>query len=167
MSYAKGTTVSEAATMAEIQRLLGKYKADGFGVGQDAKKAAIWFRYQGRHVRFVVMMPDANDRAFTHTAHRNSWAQKKRTADAAHRAHQDEVRRLWRCLLAVIKAKFVAVADGVAEFDTEFLPYICMPDGRTFGEALAPRIAPMLASGSVNIPMLPGVSDNGVHEEAE
>jgi len=70
---------------------------------------------------------------------------------------QDEVRRekelniVHRVLLAHIKAKFVAVANGVAEFEQEFMAHLVIQDkagnSRTMGEMLLPEYRAQVDEG--------------------
>jgi len=64
-------------------------------------------------------------------------------------AHQQEVRRRWRALALAVKAKLEVVASGIVGFDSEFMPYIVMPDGKTVAEHVSPSIAEAYAGGKM------------------
>jgi len=152
MSYAEGTDVPAERSKAEIERMLQKYGADQFVSGWKDREARVQFRAQERYVRFVLTMPDPTDKAFSQHR-RYEW--KKRTAEAAQRAYQQEVRRRWRALALVVKAKLEAVTTGITSFEEEFLAHIVMPDGRTVSEHALPMVESAYQSGTMQ-PLLGG-----------
>jgi hypothetical protein len=148
--YAASTQVSPEKSKAEIEELLRKYGADQFfsgwadGTGEDGGKAALGFRCQGRFVRFVLPLPSKGERRF----HRHRGSSYLTVSDAAARERwEQEVRRRWRALALVIKAKLEAVSTGITSFESEFLAHIVMPDGRTVGEHVVPAIATAYETG--------------------
>lgn len=66
MAYAEKTEVPAERSRAEIERTLQRYGADSFMYGWEQDRAVVQFRAQNRYVRFVVGMPDRNDKKFTH-----------------------------------------------------------------------------------------------------
>ncbi len=84
---------------------------------------------KGITVRIVVPFVASND-------------QKKREA---------ELNRLHRILLNHIKAKFVAIENGVTEFMEEFMPHLVIMnkqgDSTTMGQALLPQYKKSIESG--------------------
>ena len=143
-TYATGTTVSPEKTRWEIESVLKRYGAAGFAYASEARRARIEFLANQRRVRFDVTLPDPKDKRFTHDP-RSTW--RRRTDAAAAAVYEGEVRRLWRALLLAIKAKLEVVQSGMAIFEEEFLGNIVMPDGRTVGEHVAPKIAQAYESG--------------------
>lgn len=149
--YAEGTSVPVEKSKAEIERMLQRYGASAFGSFWEGARAIIMFEANKRRVRFALDMPKPEEFRMT-TGER---ARKRNDGDMA-RAHDQEIRRRWRSLALVIKAKLEAVETGVSEFESEFLSHIVMPDGKTVGETLIPQIAtayetkkmpPMLTGG--------------------
>ena len=138
-------------TRGEIEKLLGRFGATKFMSGWDQLHATIAFVAKDRHVRFVMPLPSPTEKRFT-TDKRSGW--RTLTKDASQRLYDAELRRLWRSLLLVIKAKLEAVESGVSEFEAEFLAHIVLPGGVTVGETLLPRIAEAYASGSMPTLML-------------
>jgi hypothetical protein len=59
--------------------------------------------------------------------------------------------------LLLIKAKLEAVTSGITSIDEEFMPNICLPDGRTVGEFIQPQIEESYRTGQMPpmLPMLP------------
>jgi hypothetical protein len=143
--YAQETSVSSAATRDEIERTLVKYGATGFAYGWDAGRAVLGFVIDGRQVRFTIPMPDRGDRRFTHTPARGA----RRNQDEARRQYDQEVRRLWRALLLVLKAKLEAVASGIVTLEAEFFGHLVLPNGRTVADEAGPQVRRALDTGAV------------------
>lgn len=152
MSYAEGTSVPIERSKAEIESMLIKYGADQFVSGWGEKEARIQFRAKGRYVRFVLPIPVKTEKRFTHQA-RYDW--KPRTQGEAMKAWEAELRRLWRALALVVKAKLEAVQSGIVGFEDEFMAHIVMPDGKTVAEHARPMIEQAYTSGQV-VPLLSG-----------
>jgi hypothetical protein len=151
-TYAAETTVPVERSRAEIERTLVRFGATGFLYGWDDDNALIGFVMNGRQIKFLLPMPDRKDRSITHSSHR--WP-RPRTPKQIEDAYQKAVRQRWRALALVIKAKLEAVESGIAEFEDEFLAYIALPDGRTFGQWARPQIDDVYQSG--NMPaLMPG-----------
>lgn len=150
--YAATTEVPAARSRDEIERTLTRYGAGAFMYGWDGLAVVIGFRLHDRMIRFRLDMPDADDRAFTATANGRA-----RSSSAAQTAYEQATRQRWRALALVIKAKLEAVDAGISEFETEFLGFIVLPDGRTFGEFARPQIAAVYETGQMPamLPMLP------------
>jgi hypothetical protein len=135
--YASQTTVNADRSRAEIEVLLKKFGASSFGYWSDDDQAMIQFVYRGIRVQFAVPLPNPKDARFMQTEVRKS----KRSIDEALRLYQKEVNRRWRALTLAIKAKLVAVEEGVFTFETEFMPHMITSDGRTIGQRMLPAIA--------------------------
>lgn len=148
--YAANTAVSAEQSRAEIERTLTRYGADQFMYGREATMAVVQFRMSGRVVRFVLEMPDPNDREFTHTPSRGT----RRTDAAAEKEWERATRQRWRALALVVKAKLEAVESGITEFEDEFLAHIVLPDGSTAGQWMRPQIAQAYETSEMP-PMLP------------
>jgi hypothetical protein len=130
--YAEGTEISADRSLAEIRKILRGYGADSFLFGEDPHRAYIAFVADGRQVRITLPMPDPKDPAFTQTPTR-----RQRGADAAAAEYDKAVRRLYRVIALMVKAKLEAVTSGAVTFEAEFLAYVVLPDGRTVGETVA------------------------------
>lgn len=149
--YAASTSVSSSQSRDEIERTLTRYGADQFFYGWQDDAAAVGFRMQDRHVRFVLPMPSKAERRFTH------HSRGERTQDAALKEWEQAVKQRWRALALVIKAKLEAVESGISEFESEFLANIVLPDGTTAGQWMRPQIARAYEAGDMPsmLPMLP------------
>ena len=123
MAYAEKTVVSVDKSRLEIERILARYKADQFAtaIDNDAHRAMIQFRCQGRIIRFEMGLP---------------------TQDQA-------LRTRWRALCLTIKAKLESVESRIETFDDAFMPHIVMPNGDTFGHWAKPQIHKAIESGQM------------------
>lgn len=152
--YASKTEVSSARTRADIEDILIRYGASGFGYVRQNDKAMIAFAMQNRQIRFILPLPNPNDREYTHTPSRGTL----RSPDSQREAYEQAERQRWRALALVIKAKLEAVECGISEFEREFLGNIVLPDGRTAGDFMIPQIEQAYENGKMPylLPMLEG-----------
>jgi len=135
--YAQGTEVDASRSKAEIEHILERYGADQFKYGWDGNRAVVGFRADSRMIRMELPLPDRRSDEFRFT----ETGRPRRSDDAINEAYQQEVRRRWRALALVIKAKLEAVETGIAEFEDEFLAYIVLSDGSSAGDFMRPQIA--------------------------
>ncbi len=149
MQFAKETQVSVEKTQAEIAAVVRRYGADQYANGWRPGCAMIEFSIKKTHVRFILPLPDKSEKRFQVTP----AGRRKHTAEQAYQAWEQACRQLWRALLLVIKAKLEAVECGITTFEHEFLAQIVMPNGMTIGDALVPRLTPIL-EGKLSLPML-------------
>lgn len=140
MSYASGTDVPAERSRAEIDRLVRVHGADTFGVMDDGHRAQVVFRMKNRTVRISIPLPRADDKRFTQVKIGEWGYTRTRAKEAAQRLWAQEMRRVWRALLLVCKAKFEAIESGISTFDDEFMAHIVLADGRTIGEVIGAQI---------------------------
>jgi hypothetical protein len=142
--YASNTQVTADRSRQEIERLLMRFGAGQFGYLTDVQnnRAHIMFVYRGLRIRISVSLPKESDFNKTPKGRRKKDNQIK--VD-----YEKEMRRRWRSLTLLVKAKLVAVEDGVATFEEEFLPYILWGNGQTTAEQLSGRIMSIEESGVV------------------
>lgn len=65
----------------------------------------------------------------------------KRNMPLTKKQIENEDRRLWRCLLLLVKGNLEAVESGIVTLQEVFLPFTVLADGRTMGEVAIPQIA--------------------------
>jgi len=152
MSFAEGTSVPIERSKAEIESMLIRYGAEQFVSGWGESEARIQFRAKGRIVRFCLPIPAKGEKRFTQHPR---YASKRRTEAEAMKAWEAELRRLWRALALVVKAKLEAVQSGIVGFEDEFMAHIVLPDGKTVAEHARPMIASAYDTGKVAA-LLPG-----------
>lgn len=143
--YASDTSVPSERSRAEIEQTLRRYKADAFGYLTERDCAVVMFRMAGRHIKFILPMPDPESEEFTRTPTKRDL----RTASAAEAAWEQACRQRWRALALVIKAKLEAVAAGITTVEDEFLAHTVLPDGSTVGEWARPQLAEAYRVGAM------------------
>ncbi len=150
--YAQGTEVSADRSRSQIKTALMRGGATAFAYGQTSEppSARVMFEMTDRRFRFDLPLPKPSDREFTHTARGQRRAESARVNE-----YQGEIRRRWRALLLVIKAKLEAVASGIATLEEEFLAHVVMPNGQTFYEWAKPQLEIVYAHGEMP-PLMPG-----------
>lgn len=136
MKYAKSTSVSVDASRNEIEKTLKRYGAKSFAYATQGTKALIMFEFNGKRIRFILNLPDMNERRFTHTPSRGT----RRSADSQMQEWEQACRQKWRALLLVIKAKLEAVDSGISIFEEEFMANILLPNNQTVGEFMLPQV---------------------------
>lgn len=134
--YAEGTSVSSERSRGEIEKMLVRFGATRFQYGWDDKAALITFQLNNRVIRFTLPLPDRNDPEFAKTP----AGRRTRGPEAAAAAWEAVTRQRFRALCLSIKAKLVAVEEGIAEFDDEFLANIVVPGGETVSRMVRAQI---------------------------
>jgi hypothetical protein len=149
-AYASGTDVSIIRSIGELERLVTKHGATGFGYGRDdgTARTRVVFRIADRMVRFDVTKPSLDEFRRTPTG-------RPRALSEATRMQDQEERRRWRALVLVVKALLVGVADGVISLSDAFLPYTMLPNGATVGEWAGPQLDTISATARMPA-LLPG-----------
>jgi hypothetical protein len=147
--YAADTSVSAESSRAEIERTLQRYGATSFMYGWQEGNAVVGFVMENRQIRFILEMPDKDDREFTHTPTRGT----ARSDAQAYAAWEQATRQRWRALNLVIKAKLEAVESGISTFDEEFYAHIVLPSGQTVYEETHAHVEAAYA-GELVPPML-------------
>lgn len=148
MSYAQGTTVSQPATFTEIERTLKRYGATAFMYGSTDTEAMVMFDAKGLRLKFRLRFPGIESFRLTETG-------RERADSVALKAQDEEVRRRWRALLLVIKAKLESVESGIETFEEAFASQIVLANGQTVGQWLVPQLAESAGAGNMP-PLLPG-----------
>lgn len=150
--YAANTSVSVEKSQADVKATLMRYGADQFGVLENRSSAAVLFEIRGITVRITVPLPSPTEKRFT-----ISDAGRKRSEKAAWSAYEQATRQVWRALLLAIKAKLEAVEAGISTLETEFMPFMVMPNNQTVGEHLLPRLEEAVKQGQMpKLLALPG-----------
>lgn len=150
MAYAEATTVSVSKTKSEIDALLRKHKATGFGVFEEQTRTTLVFEMQARRIVFYLPLPSQMARDI---AYRDDGRQ--RSADAAQRVWEQACRSRWRALFLCIKAKLESIESKIETFDDAFMAHVMMPDGQRFSEIAKPVIDKSYLEHRM-VPLLPG-----------
>ena len=153
--FAKNTTVSVAKSKVEIERILMRYGATGFGYATFNGRAEIQFVMPAspedrsdRRIKFNLELPRRDDCKITSSGY-------ERTSDESiDRAWEQACRTSWRGLKLAIHGMLEAVDAEILTAEQAFLNNIVLPDGRTVGSHILPKIEQSYSQGKV-VPMLP------------
>lgn len=139
MAY-ESTTVPVERSQGEIRKLLMSFGAQQLAFGEERddigqRSAAVTFRTKLFAVRMRVPLKLVDEREVRLKAQRAHT----RTADEIRNGlYEQEEKRIWRVLAWNLKARMVAVDEGLETFEEAFLPHLLNPQtGRTIYEQLA------------------------------
>lgn len=135
--YAQGTTVSVDRSVAELRQILTRFGASAFAfaVDETAGIQQILFRVNARQIRMTLPIPSPDDPMIAKTQ-----SGKQRTAVQIEVEYEKEVRRRWRSLNLVVKAKLEAVSSGISTVEREFLADMVTTHGTTVEEEVRPYL---------------------------
>jgi hypothetical protein len=138
MAY-ESTTVPVERSQGEIRKLLTDYGAARFGFGEETDSAGVrWAAIQFAHGSHAVRMRVPH-KPIDEVPLRKK-AQRARTQtfdDFAAAAIEQEAKRIWRVIAWNLKARLVAVEEGVETFEEAFLAHLLNEQtGRTLYEEL-------------------------------
>lgn len=139
MAY-EGTVVTVEKSQAEVRKLLGRFGAREFGFGEAVDdEAVVWSAVTFTHEDIRVRLRVPHKRISK--ADLNAKASRTRTktrADIQYELAEAEARRIWRVMAHNIKARMVAVEEGVESFVEAWLSHIVDPNtGMTVYEQLS------------------------------
>lgn len=154
--YAKDTEVPYQRSLEEIQFLLSKHQITKFGYIRDNDNfvSAFAFERQGRRFRFTIPLPDINASEFQYMA-RGVGGKQKRTPEQTLKAWEKVINQRYRAVSMIIKAKLIAIDEGIATFEDEFLDKTLIPGTDiTVGEWATEQLTKGYLTGKVP-PLLP------------
>jgi hypothetical protein len=140
--FADGTDVPVERSRAELDALLAKHGATSIAMLRDDYGTLVVFEMNGRRIRQQVLNPDPK-------AFETSPGKVTRSQAQAAAAVQQELKRRWRALLLIVKAKLEVVASGASTFEAEWLSAVMLPNGQTVGEAIAPHLERSYKTGEM------------------
>lgn len=108
--YAEATKVPVSRSQDDIRLMLRKVGADQIGVMEGNGQGYVVFKV--RDTLYRIASPKI----------------------ALKRDPEQEQRRQWRAILLLVKAKGVAIAEGISTVEKEFLADAVMPDGTTLAD---------------------------------
>jgi hypothetical protein len=136
MRYAAETDVSVEKSRTEIERILIRWGANRFLYASGEQGSMIAFQFKEKQFRFVLPLPERNDKRFWYTPSRHT----QRTPEQAYAEWEQACRQRWRALALNLKAKLEAVECGIESFEVAFMPYVVMPDGKTVADHVLPAL---------------------------
>lgn len=128
--YAARTSVPVSRSGDEIRKTLEKYGATQFGVMQSQTHAMIAFLINGKAVKLTCPLPLKN-------------------VTKTQEQHEQNLRQRWRALALGVKSKLESVSSGISTLEQEFLPYLVLPNGKTYGEHALPQLQEAYKSGKM------------------
>lgn len=140
--FASNTAVSPEKTQNDIRETLRKYGAGRFGIMEEDTKAHVMFEFNNLMIQLTVGLPDKSE--FMKTE-----AGRSRKKSAADEAYKQAIRQRWRALLLAIKAKLEAIECGISTIEKEFMAFVIMPDGRSLGDHLIPKLKEISTTGKM------------------
>jgi len=157
--YAEGTTVSLEKTQAQIKAELIKRGATAILFHDDYKRRYSIVGFQlGDNSQYLVFLPMPAENAIPEKT-ASGW---KRDASAMVAAMEQEKARLHRSMFLLIKAKLVAIDDGLTSLEREFFAdrVITNEAGKqiTVYEWYAPQIEHLRQEG-LTPPLIPGIAE--------
>lgn len=138
MAYEK-TAVSVERSQGEIRKLLTAHSARRFAFGEETDEggvvwAAVTFVHGAYAVRIKVPHKPPDERQVTS---RYMRARSKTREDIRAELAEQEAKRIWRVMAWNLKARLVAVEEGVETFAEAFLAHLLDPrTGQTIYEQL-------------------------------
>jgi hypothetical protein len=117
-SYAYNTKVPVSRSVQNIIRLLERFGATDYIQGHSDGRTQILFKYEKLAVRIRVPNTDGEGNPVS----------------------DHEEARLWRCAEMLVKAKLVAIEEGIEVFESAFLSDIMTETGETVAERMVPDI---------------------------
>jgi hypothetical protein len=141
-AFAEGTDVPVERSRAELETLLAKHGATSIGMLRDNDGVLIVFEMKGRRVKLAIANPKPED-------HKFSPAKQRRSPEQVQAAMGNEMKRRWRAMLLICKAKLELIASGGSAFEVEFMAHTMLPNGQTVGDVMLPRIAKSYVDGAM------------------
>lgn len=134
-AYAAGTRVSVSRSERELKDLLRKEGAVNIATAEPIGWAVVQFDLHDRRIRLRMPVPFWTEERLTRDKRGFT-----RTEAAARKLCAQACQEQWRALVLALRSRFVNIHSGIESFETAFLPYILMPDGKTVGEHALPAV---------------------------
>lgn len=147
MAY-ETTSVAVEKSQGDIRKLLADFGADQFQFGEGTKPnrwAGVTFRHDSHVVLIRVDLKEPDEKLLKAKADR---ARTRTLRDFRNEHWDQEARRIWRVLYWSLKARMVAVEEGVETFEQAFLAHLQNP---TTGLTLWQHIQPAIDQGAFRI----------------
>ena len=127
---------------ADIQKILGRFGCDNYGIMQKAKDQTtlVQFDWQGRRVQ----LPGHWGGYATHWLREHPYSSRIRCTEPEHREKAMRIAQIAVCsmLRDWVKAQITAVECQLMTFEEVFLPHVMLPDGRRMVEAAQKLLPP-------------------------
>lgn len=140
--FAQDTAVPVARSRSEIDKILREWGAEGVQWTDDWSRDLVQLRFiwasngEKYLARFDVQLP------------RHAEVQARNPPGRAQTLIEQGQRSAHRVLALWLKAAFNAVAAGIVDAETIFLPFLQGQDGATVAQVALPRLPKLLAGGA-------------------
>ena len=153
--YAATTSVPAAQSKGQIEAELKRLGVTrrAFMEDDDPPQAVVVFQRGERQYRITLPLADPNDRRFTHTLTQG----RRRDAQSAREAWEQDVRSRWRALAEHIKSMRVTAEAGIMAVETMLLPHVVLSNSQTVEEWVEPQLDAAGARGQMPALLLPGI----------
>jgi hypothetical protein len=144
------TSVPVSRSQEEVRALLQRHGASSFSFGEATIEDRVWvgveFVAREQMIRLRVPLKVPDEETVGAKARR---ARTKTAGEIRAEVNEQEARRVWRVIAHNIKARMVAVEEGVESFTEAFMAHLVVPEtNRTIYEHMA-------AGEPINVKMLP------------
>jgi hypothetical protein len=147
--YAANTTVGVDRSQIEIQKILRKFGASRFGTMESPTHAFVMFEYKNFMIQMDAPLPKAED-------FKKTDAGRSRKSTQVNAAYEQAIKQRWRSLILSVKAKLIAIEDGISTVEKEFMAFVMMPDGKSLGDHFLPKLVEIAKTG--NMPRMIGMT---------
>lgn len=151
IGYAAKTEVPVERSRLNIEKMLTKFGATGFGSAWQEGREMLFFACRGLHIRFTFEPIDPSEYERRSNGNPRGKASTEAAVAQAHRTR-------WRELELLLKAKLVAIECGIRTFEEEFLPDVVMANQQRASEWMLPQLQ-LTAFAQKMPPMLPGYKE--------
>ena len=145
MAY-ESTNVAVEKSQGNIRKLLSQFGASEFQFGEgtgtsDEKWAGVSFRHGGHTVMMQAPLKTPSESEYKVLKAKAERAHSRTYQEIEDEHMEQEHRRIWRVLYWSLKARMVAVEEGVEEFEQAFLAHLVDPrTGITIWQHVQPAI---------------------------
>ena len=150
--FAVGTTVSVDKSIGEIRSMVMRYGGTTFGQAEGSSKFGIQFGMKERFVKFILPLPNRDDKRYA-----RDGRGAVRNQDWRFAKWEQDCRSRYRALALAIKAKLEAVETGITTFEEEFYAHILLPGGQTVYELTREKVNLAYKSGETPKMLMAGV----------
>ena len=145
MAY-ETTNVAVEKSQSEIRKLLIGFGATEFQFGEgtetDHRWSGVSFSHEGHMVMMQVPLKMPDNTQFKSMEAKARRAHTRTLTDIEREYWEQEARRIWRVLFWSLKARVIAIEEGVEEFEQAFLAHLVDPaTGMTLWQYVQPAIA--------------------------
>lgn len=131
--FKRGPLGTKEQSMKEMANLLERNGAAAvFWIDTDVR-IGVEFTLEMRRLRLTCGLPSRYDTGLDKNARRMGDAQSELV-------HQRIIRRRWRVMVLVLKAKLISVSNGIEVVEQAFMGQLVLANNRTMSQVVLPQI---------------------------